>query len=73
MKVFMDGSAEKESGDAEAHEEDVQQLRRGSRKQTLTEKGKALQDKKIKGLKQRLGHVYRKWRTHDKFSKHSLT
>lgn len=69
----LQGPSEDEAGDAEPQQEEAQQPRRGERIRTLTEKGQALQDEKIKGLQQKFDYIYRKWRTLVKFSKQSLT
>ena len=47
--------------------------RHSERTRTLTEKGKAMQEDKIKTLKQRLNYTYNKWRTHVKISKNALS
>lgn len=69
----LQGPPEDEVGDAEPRQEEAQQLRRGERVRTLTEKGKAMQDEKIKALLHRFDYIYRKWRTHVKFCKQSLS
>lgn len=67
------GPSKDEASDAEPQQEEAQQPRRGERIRTLTEKGQAMQDEKIKGLQQKFDYIYRKWRTHVKCSKQSLT
>lgn len=53
--------------------EEEQPQRRSERTRTLTEKGKAMQEDKIKTLQQRFNYTYNKWRTHAKLSKKSLS
>lgn len=53
----------------EEQEEPVSQLRRSTRVKTLTEKGKEMQDEKIKGIQQRFNSIFEKWRTRAKSSK----
>lgn len=50
-----------------------EQPRRSQRVKTLTEKGKEMQDEKIKGLQQRFNYNYEKWRTRAKSSKQPLS
>ncbi|KAK0144674.1 hypothetical protein N1851_017016 [Merluccius polli] len=50
-----------------------QPQRHSERTRTLTEKGKAMQEDKIKTLKQRFNYTYNKWRTHVKISKKALS
>ncbi|KAE8293723.1 hypothetical protein D5F01_LYC08836 [Larimichthys crocea] len=69
----LHGPSEDEAGDAKPQQEEAQQPRRGERIRTLTEKGQAMQDEKIKGLQQKFDYIYRKWRTQVKLSKQSLT
>lgn len=65
----MDTSKEGQVDGAEAQQEEAQQLRRSQRTKTLTEKGKELQDEKIKGLQQRFNYIYEKWKIQVKSSK----
>ena len=55
--------AEDQVRDTEAQPEEVPQPRCGERVRNLTEKGKEMQDKKIKPLQQRFNYIYQKWRT----------
>ena len=48
--------------------EEEQPQRHSERTRTLTEKGKAMQEEKIKTLKQRFNYSYNKWRTHVKLT-----
>ena len=50
-----------------------QPQRHSERTRTLTEKGKAMQEDKIKTLKQRFNYTYNKWGTHVKISKKALS
>ncbi|XP_054594125.2 uncharacterized protein [Nothobranchius furzeri] len=63
--------ADEDEDSAEPLREEEQLLRRGARQRTLTEKGKALQEEKIKALTQRFNYIYKKWKAHVKFFKHS--
>ncbi|XP_042244222.1 uncharacterized protein LOC121880779 isoform X1 [Thunnus maccoyii] len=62
-----------EVGDAEGHQEEAHQPRRSQRIKTLTEKGKEMQEGKIKGLQQKFDYIYDKWRTHVKSAKQPLS
>ena len=54
--------AEDQVRDTEAQPEEVPQPKRGDRIRKQTEKGKEMQDKKIK-RQQRFNYIYQKWRT----------
>ncbi|KAK0147266.1 hypothetical protein N1851_013318 [Merluccius polli] len=64
--------AEDQAIDTEAPPEEVPQPRRGERIRNLTEKGKGMQDKKIKALEQRFYYIYQKLRSQVKYGKQSL-
>jgi len=64
---------EDQVGVAGVQQEEVQQPRRSQRVRTLTEKGRELQDEKIKALQQRFNYIYEKWRTQVKSSKKPLS
>lgn len=53
-------------------EEPASQLRRTTRIRTFTEKGKEMQDEKIKWIQQRFENIFEKWRTRAKSSKQPL-
>ncbi|XP_053293853.1 uncharacterized protein LOC128454468 [Pleuronectes platessa] len=65
--------AEDQARDTEAQPEEVPQPRRSERIRNLTEKGKEMQDKKIKPLQQRFNYIYQKWRTQVKSAKQALS
>ena len=67
------GSIEDQVGGAEAQQEEALQPRRTQRDRTLTEKGREMQDEKIKLLQQRFNYIYDKWRTQIKSSKKTLS
>lgn len=58
--------------DGSEHPEE-QALRRSQQTRTLTEKGKAMQEDNIRALQQRFDYIYKKWRTHVKFCKKTLS
>lgn len=68
-----DTAEEGEPSGAEAMQEKEQLPRRSQRILTLTEKGKGMQDSKIKALQQRFSYIYDKWRVQAKSSKQSLS
>lgn len=47
--------------------------RRSQRARTLTEKGKEMQDERLRSLQQRFNYIYSKWKSHVRFSKKSLS
>ncbi|XP_061127230.1 neurofilament heavy polypeptide-like [Syngnathus typhle] len=65
--------SEETQGTDPSEQQDSVQLRRSQRVKTLTEKGREMQDEKIKGLQQRFNYNYEKWRTHAKASKVPLS
>ena len=65
--------AEDQVRDTEAQPEEVPQPKRGDRIRKQTEKGKEMQDKKIKPLQQRFNYIYQKWRTQVKSAKQPLS
>lgn len=65
-------SEETQCTDLSEQQESVQ-LRRSQRVKTLTEKGREMQDERIKGLQQRFNYNYEKWRTRAKASKLPLS
>lgn len=65
-------SEETQCTDISEQQESVQ-LRRSQRVKTLTEKGREMQDERIKGLQQRFNYNYEKWRTRAKASKLPLS
>lgn len=64
--LAKDTAEDSQVGDAEALQEDVQQPGRSQRIKTLTEKGKEMQEGKMKALQQRLNYIYNKWKIHAK-------
>lgn len=70
---FQDQSEEGQVHGAEAQQEEAQQPRRSERIRTLTEKGKEMQDEKIKALQQRFNYIYDKWKTQVKSARQSLS
>ena len=65
--------AEDQVRDIEAQPEEVPQPRRRERIRYLTQKGKEMQDKKIKPLQQRFNYIYQKWRIQVKSDKQPLS
>lgn len=65
-------SEEEQVSGAEAQQEEAQQPRRSQRIRVLTEKGKEMQDEKIKALQQRFDYSY-KWKLQVKSSKQPLS
>lgn len=59
---------ESQAGDAE---ENTQQPTRGQRIKTLTEKGKEMQQGKVKALQERFNYIYDKWKIKAKYAKKS--
>ena len=51
----------------------VEELRRSERCRTLTERGKELQEEKLKSVKRRYRITYEKWRYHARLAKEILT
>ena len=51
----------------------VEELRRSERRRTLTEKGKELQEERLKSVKRRYRITYEKWRYHARLAKEILT
>ncbi|XP_054865646.1 uncharacterized protein LOC129348710 [Amphiprion ocellaris] len=56
-----------------SEQQELLQPRRSQRVKTLTEKGRGMQDERIKGLQQRFNYNYEKWRTCAKSSKQPLS
>lgn len=54
----IDLEEEQEVTNPEVPQEPVSQFRRSTRVKTLTEKGKEMQDEKIKGLQQRFNYIF---------------
>lgn len=65
--------SEDEADYAEPQQEEAHEPRCAERIRTLTEKGKAMREEKINGLQQKFDYIYKKWRTHVKFSKQSFS
>ena len=50
-----------------------QTIRRSERSRTLTEKGRGMQEEKIKALQDKFRYMYGRWRNHVKYSKKTLS
>lgn len=61
----MDSHAGSEVNLEKEPEESASQLRKSARVRTLTEKGKEMQDEKVKGH-QRFDYIFEKWRSRAK-------
>ncbi|XP_030606244.1 uncharacterized protein LOC115794743 [Archocentrus centrarchus] len=63
---------QEETQPEEVQQAEMQQPRRSQRTRTLTEKGREMQDEKIKALQQRFNYIYDKWRKQVKSAKKTL-
>lgn len=58
--VQVDSHADSQVNLEKEPEESASQLRKSARVRTLTEKGKEMQDEKVKGIQQRFDYIFEK-------------